>query len=146
MSQKNRLSLIPIAETLVQFGCKLTEITGVRQNLTFYVLSLSQKGFYGRERKYEITVYLKWSFWSTYRLCYALCTYNCNAHCIQMHTRHLQLTRLFWRPLQDLTPKLQRSPHYISLGSTPQLFCQSFTISPNENKTQQNPVIFFHVI
>lgn len=86
---------------------------------------------FDRERKFEITVYLKWSFWSTYRLYYALRTYSCNTQCIQVQTRHLQHTKLFWRPLQDLTPKLQRSPRYIGLGSTPQLFCKSFTISPN---------------
>lgn len=86
---------------------------------------------------------LRLSFWSKYRLYYALCTYSCNTQCIQMQTRHLQPTRLFRRSLQDLTPKLQRSPCYLGLGSTPQLFCKSFTISPNENKTHYNPVIFF---
>lgn len=52
----------------------------------------------------------------------------------------------FLKASSDLTSKLQSFPCYISLGSTPQLFCQSFTFSLNENKTQQNPDTFFHVI
>lgn len=142
MSQKNRLSLIPIAETLVQFGRKLAEIIGVRYNLSFYVQSLSRKGFYGRERKFEITVYLKWSFWSTYRLCYALCTHSCNTHCIQMHTRHLQLTRLFWRPLQDLTTKLQKSPCYISLEAHLSCFAKALLLVWMKTKHNKTPSSF----
>lgn len=95
MSQKNRVSLISVSKTLVEFGGRISKFTGMRENLHFYVQGFCHRtDFSIRKGNLRLLSIQNDPFGAHRDFYYAFYTYRCHPHCIQTHTRHLQLTRL----------------------------------------------------